>query len=215
METQAEIMSNLATQNAMQYATGARQEAMTPQPLFRVGGVYRCGHETCPVRLIAGAGLDGFALGAEFLGRWNLTNGQWESSAGTRGDGCEWLDLLPGELTFRDGQWIAVEEAKPFAIQFPSGATVHTDGEKIVGRTGVAKSIYEILREEARTVVQQEVCIAPEPKRAPLTWNTKTPFDPFEGFTVKCDTGSLVEETAHPLQKMNEGDPRNGSAFLL
>ena len=84
---------------------------------FKVGSVYRfkAGGE---IRLTESVGDGGYARGtligcnAAQNGSWSLITGLWQSSDGLRSSSCDWQDLIPGELVLRDGQWVAVEEAK-------------------------------------------------------------------------------------------------------
>lgn len=70
---------------------------------------------------------------------------------------------------------------------------------------------------DARIRVQQKRAADQtyERKRPALDWNKSTPFDNFEGFTTRYDTGAQIEGPTHPLQRVSDSaDPMHGSAFL-
>ena len=121
-------------------------------------------------------------------------------------DGSDW-DLLPGELHQVNGEWLPVEEKPTVTI----GAILR-----------------EKLEAQKRETPPFSVRVgATEKKRAPLTWNTATPFDPFKGFFNEWretfDTGPMVEEDGRnsfqlspDLSKATHQIPgKCGSAYLL
>jgi hypothetical protein len=82
--------------------------------------------------------------------------------------------------------------AQPESIAFPSGAVLKTQSGQIVDR------------------------VEPEKLCEPLTWNTRTPFDPFKGYEVFSGFEDYTCPTQdHPTQRLGEAsDPLHASAFL-
>jgi hypothetical protein len=96
-------------------------------------------------------------------------------------------DLLPGELTLVNGEWISMTPTLDKIEAEKGGATQEA------GIADLAKRIQEHRSAERH--------------RAPLDWNKPTPFDPFKGFEVTdCRTSIQVNEAAHATQRCADFD---------
>ena len=116
--------------------------------------------------------------------------------------------LLPGELQFKDGQWVPVEE--------------HGEGS-FAGSTEWRQRLQTVIERGRPVTTQTTIKVGPntaEPKRPALTWNTKTKFDPFPGFIVKSCTQEQGEGLGvcgfrSPDMTPADGQVPFGSAHLL
>lgn len=167
---------------------------------FKVGSVYRtqCG---AVVRLFNedwGWGCNGVRAlnGLNLGGREGPSNGQWLLDGrylNGPGGMCE-MSLLPGELEYQDGQWVAKEESLPDQC-IPGSVCL-----------GDLHGNWCLCQHSSKDT---------EPRRPRLTWADPKPSDRFAGYEVTSST-TEPKQYHSPLQVLGEpGDPVHGSSALL
>lgn len=115
--------------------------------------------------------------------------------------GVPYKRLTLEQIMFRGASWrdfksfaenVGWKPVEAESIAFPSGAVLKTQSGQIVDR------------------------VEPEKLCEPLTWNTRTPFDPFKGYEVFSGFEDYTCPTQdHPTQRLGEAsDPLHASAFL-
>jgi hypothetical protein len=139
--------------------------------------------------------------------------------------GVPYKRLTLEQIMFR---WASWRDFKSFAadvgwkpveaesIAFPSGAVLKTQSGQIVDRVQPEKSLLAGL---AKSLNAHRA----EMQRAPLTWNTRTPFDPWgAGFVVNSSRAIedefrnlFAQDKQNEFQRLGEtSDPLHASALL-